>query len=277
MMDNDHLFHGHALPGDKRSWNATNFTGEGKLFAMANAEERKQIEEKHLFHALGLLYFLQNDREVPASVQKEAQRWGLAKDEFEENNNLPPSMYIREARRFHGHYVYREQDCLRVEPLDRAPIHRDGVAFTEFALDSLPCTTDRLNGSLPDGQFFEKDKSLPGSLPLRCLIPLGIQNLIVPTNPSVTHCAWGTVRQSACLLHLAEVSAYTVELSIRTGTALPSLPTMALQIALVEKGTMISFFNDFDMRQLGGPGKRPPCFLEVEASLPTTMHGRMIH
>lgn len=247
MMANDHLFHGHALPGRKRSWNATNFTGAGKGYSTTNGKGRRLIEVKHLNHAIGLLYFLQNDSAVPEDIQSEARKWGLAKDEFFENKHVPPAMYVREARRFKGAYVYREQDCLKVEGLQRAPIHRDGIAFTEFALDSLPCTPERFKGSLPDGQFFEKDKSRPGTLPFRCLLPLGISNLLVPTAPSVTHCAWGTVRQTSCLLHLAEVCAFAVELSLKLGTDLSELRPLELQQHLVRNGAMISFFNDFDM------------------------------
>ena len=245
-MANDHLFHGHALPNKKRSWNATNFTGAGKDYSSATLARRKKIERQHRDHALGLLYFLQNDQDVPQCVKEEALRWGLAEDEFKEFDHFPPILYIRESRRFKGEYVYREQDCLKASGLPRAPIHKDGIAFTEFALDSLPCTPERCKGSLPDGQFFEKDKSLPGSLPLRCLIPLGFQNLLVSTNPSVTHCAWGTVRQSACLLHLAEVAALAVDCSISSNRELASLSPFEFQIHLVRHGIMISFFNDLD-------------------------------
>ena len=247
MMANDHLFHGHALPGRKRSWNATNFTGAGKGYSTTNWEDRRIIEVKHLNHAIGLLYFLQNDLAVPKYIQSEARKWGLAKDEFLENDHVPPAMYVREARRFKGAYVYREQDCFKLDGLERAPIHRDGIAFTEFALDSLPCSSERFNGSLPDGQFFEKEKSRPGSLPYRCLLPLGISNLLVPTAPSVTHCAWGTVRQTSCLMYLAEVCALAVELSLKLGADLSELRPLELQQHLVRNGAMISFFNDFDM------------------------------
>ena len=247
MMGKDHLFHGHALPGRKRSWNATNFTGAGRGYPTTDGEGRLAIEVQHLNHAMGLLYFLQNDSEVPGNIQCEARKWGLARDEFFENDHIPPALYVREGRRFKGAYVYREQDCLKAEGLERAPIHRDGIAFTEFALDSLPCSPERFKGSLPNGQFFEKDKSRPGSLPYRCLLPMGISNLLVPTAPSVTHCAWGTVRQTSCLLHLAEVCALAVELSLKLGSDLADLPPLSLQKHLVKNGAMISFFNDFDM------------------------------
>lgn len=248
MVQDDHIIHGHALPRQKRSWNATNLSGHGKLYAKSNADQRQKIEKAHMDHALGLLYFLQTDPEVPAPVQREARKWALARDEFLATSNLPPCLYVREARRFVGSYIYREQDCLAHPGLERAPIHRDGIAFTEFALDSLACTTQRLDGSLPDGQFFEKDKSLPGSLPWRCLMPHGVSNLLTPTAPSVTHCAWGTVRQAACLLQLAETAALATALAHRHGIhEFPRLRSLDLQLHLVENGMMIGFFNDFDM------------------------------
>lgn len=247
LMANDHLFHGHKLPNNKRSWNSTNLTGAGKAYSDADQSERNRIEQRHINHALGLLYFLQNDEKVPKIIKSEARKWGLAKDEFSSHGNLPPAIYVRESRRFKGDYIYREQDCLKTKGLDRAPLHKDGIAFTEFALDSLPCTPERLRGSLPDGQFFEKDKTLPGSLPWRSLRPLGINNLLLPTNPSVTHCAWGTVRQTASLLHLAEVAAYAIVLCKSSKTSCTNLSPFLLQIYLVSKGTMTSFLNDLDL------------------------------
>ena len=249
MMDEDHLFHGHALPCRKRSWNATNLTGESKAYAEADAADREQSEARHMSHALGLLFFLQNDPEVPQRIREAACQWGLAKDEFPNSNNLPPVIYIRESRRFTSSYVYREQDCMKHEAHERAPIHQDGIAFTEFALDSLPCRPRRLNASLADGQFFEKAKSLPGSLPWRCVQPEGITNVLTPTNPSVTHCAWGTVRQTASLLQLAESCALAVSLAKEKKVRLNQLLPIELQIHLVKKGMMIGFFNDLEMNE----------------------------
>ena len=247
MVERDHLFHVHELPGKKRSWNATNFTGAAYDYPESGPQARQTIEKAHRNHALGLLYFLHNDPAMPEKYRRMARRWGLAKDEFSDHGNRPPCIYAREGRRFEGAYLYREQDCLLRPGLARAPIHQDGIAITEFPLDSLPCSTDRVEGSLPDGQFFEKDLTRPGSLPYRSLIPNGIANLLVPTAPSVTHCAWGTVRQSSCLLHLAEVSARAAHLAREHGQTVADLPADRLQIHLARNQLMISFFNDFDM------------------------------
>ena len=243
----DHLFHGHALPNNKRSWNATNFTGAGKAYPDADWEERREIEKRHLGHALGIMYFLQNDEKVPEAIRPQARAWGLARDEFADNDNVPHNLYVREARRIRGRYTFRESDCLLAPGLERAPIHEDAVAITEFPLDSLPCTTERRPGTLPDGQFFLMEASRPGGVPYRVMLPERLRNLLIPVAASVTHVAWGTVRQTPALIQLGEAAGCAAVLARQRGTSVASLDTAALQQKLVEGGHMVAFFNDFDM------------------------------
>lgn len=79
------------------------------------------------------------------------------------------------------------------------------------------------------------------------VLPKQLDNLLVPVTPSASHVAWGTVRQTPTLLHLCEAAAYAVVLAHRTKTKPGFLDVRLLQQMLVEKGIMISFFNDFDM------------------------------
>ena len=58
----------------------------------------------------GLLWTLAHDERMPASVRDEMAAWGLCKDEFEETQGWPPSLYIREARRMVGERVLTERD-----------------------------------------------------------------------------------------------------------------------------------------------------------------------
>ena len=247
MIEKDHLFHGHALPNNKRSWNATNFPGAGKNYPEGNLEQRQQIEQAHKNHALGILYFLQNDDAVPLPIRHEARRWGLATDEFADTHHLPPVMYIREARRIVGKTTLTERDCLPEADTARPPVHADAIAITEFPIDSLECTTERQKDSLCDGQFFLMEDSRPGQIPLGVLLNENTSNLLAPTSASTSHVAWGTLRQNATLMHLSEAAGFVAAMALDTLVDPCQLSTDCIQKTLVENGVMVSFFNDFDM------------------------------
>lgn len=247
MAECDHLFHGHALPNRKRSWNATNFTGAGRNYPEASWAGRRAIAALHHDHALGLMWFLQNDPEMPADLQSKAREWGLARDEFSDNDNIPPQLYVREARRLVGRKIFTEHDALLAPGQERAPVHADSIGITEFSLDSLACTTERRPCTLCDGQLFQMEVSRPGQVPFGVLLPQDIDNLLVVTTVSATHVGWGTVRQTPTLMHLAESAAWAVVLAARNRVAPAEINSGELQRTLVEHGVMITFFNDFDM------------------------------
>lgn len=264
MVERDHIFHGHALPNRKRSWNATNLTGGGKGYAEADAPGRRAIERAHRDHALGLMWFLQNDPAMPDDLRVRAREWGLARDEFVATENFPPHLYVREARRLAGRATFTEHDALPAMPVSapladavnspvdndgRAPIHPDSVAITEFSLDSLACTTERLPGAgaLCDGQLFQMEVSRPGQVPWGVLLAREFDNLLVVTTVSATHVGWGTIRQTPTQMHLAESAAWAVVLARQAGVQPAELDVTTLQRHLVTHGVMISFFNDGDM------------------------------
>ena len=247
MAERDHIFHGHALPNRKRSWNATNFTGAGRAWAESDAAGRQRLAALHREHALGLMWFLQNDPHMPADLREQARQWGLARDEFADTDNIPPQLYVREARRLVGRAVFTEHDALTALPSERAPVKWDAVGITDFSLDSLACTTERLPGSLCDGQLFQMEVSRPGQVPFGVLLPRELDNLLLVTTVSATHVGWGTVRQTPTLMHLAESAAWAVILSVELGVPPSAVPVDRLQRVLVAQGVMISFFNDFDM------------------------------
>jgi hypothetical protein len=257
MVALDHLFHGHALPNRKRSWNATNLTGAGKRYPSANPSERREIERRHREHALGLMWFLQNDPAMPADLREQARAWGLAKDEFSATDNFPPQLYVREARRLLGRAVFTEHDARLAPGRERAPIHADSIGITEFSLDSLACTTDRLPGenALCDGQLFQMEVSRPGQVPFGVLLPRTLDNLLVVTTVSATHVGWGTVRQTPTLMHLAESAAWALVLAAESAVAPAALDVAQLQRRLVDEGVMISFFNDYDMTRRDSAAK----------------------
>lgn len=268
MVAEDHIFHGHRLPNDKRSWNATNFTGAGKGYAEGSLETRREIESRHLDHALGILYFLQNDEAVPADIRNQARAWGLAADEFVDNGHVPYHLYVREARRFVGRFTFTEHDALLESRSQRTPCHGDSIAITDFPLDSLSCTTDRRPGTTCDGQFFLQEQTRPAQVPYRVMVPVSLDNLLVSVCVSATHVAWGTLRQTPTLVQLGEVAACAAACASRSGRTVSELDTDQLQRDLVRSGHMISFFNDFDMAT-GAPWVAAVQYLGTKGFFPT--------
>ncbi|WP_166647384.1 FAD-dependent oxidoreductase [Prosthecobacter fusiformis] len=247
MVERDHIFHGHALPNRKRSWNATNLTGGGKAYPEADEATRRLIEKQHRDHALGLMWFLQNDPGMPDALRSKAREWGLAKDEFADTDNIPSQLYVREARRLVGRAVFTENDALLSPGLGRAPVHTDSIGITEFSLDSLACTTERLGDSLCDGQLFQMEVSRPGQVPWNSLLPQEYENLVVVTTLSATHVGWGAIRLPPTWMHLAESAAWAIVLANQADIAPAQVSVDQLQQRLAISHVMISFFNDVDV------------------------------
>jgi hypothetical protein len=235
------------IPNRKVSWNHGNFTGRNHAFPEADWPERLKILAAHRDHELGLLWFLQNDPEVPAEVQTRARAIGLARDEFEDNGNFPWEIYVREARRIVGRAIFTEHDGSIAPGIDRAPPHADSIAITEWMMDSHECTTERSPGSAYEGAVLLSELTRPGHVAYRCLLPVGIDNLLAPVCLSATHVGWGTIRVEPTWIHIAESAAYACLLSLETGCAPADVAVAALQRRLVENGIMISYFNDSDM------------------------------
>src|SRR5204863_491684 len=62
----------------------------------------------------------------------EAHEWGWCKDEFTESNHLPMQLYVREARRVTGQYVFTEKDTDCAPEDARAVLHPDAIAMGDY-------------------------------------------------------------------------------------------------------------------------------------------------
>ncbi|WP_224337023.1 FAD-dependent oxidoreductase [Haloprofundus halobius] len=234
------------LPNEKADMNSADLPGENHDYPEADWERRAEQARRHREYALGLLYFLQNDEAVPEAIRDDAREWGLAADEFEDTDNFPWQLYVREARRIEGRYTFTENDARHAPGLDRTPVHADSVAVAEYPLDSHACHEERQLGSQPEGFFYASQVTRPSQIPYRAMLPRGVDNLVVPVPLSATHVAYGTIRLEPTWLHIGESAGAAAALAVETGDAPAALDSSRVQRRLADSGVSLSFFNDID-------------------------------
>ena len=230
----------------KGSFNSAILPGENHAYPDAAWPEREKIITRHTNFALGLMWFLQNDESVPAAAREGYRRIGLPLDEFRDNANLPYEMYIREARRIVGRSIFTEHDNRLAEGLERTPVHADSIAFTDWSMDSHDCTTDRRPGFAYDGKLILTEETRPAQIPYRCLLPQGVENLLVPVCLSATHVAWGAVRLEPVWMQTGEAAGFAAALAVKGKTTPAKLDPDLLLRTLVTKNLFVTFFNDLE-------------------------------
>ena len=235
---------GPRIPNDKISWNDGNLPEINHPYPEADYDTRINISNLHKEHALGLLYFFQNDEDVPKKIREESKKWGLPKDEFIDNENFPKEMYVREGRRIRGRYIFSENDASLSSDFERTPIQKDSVAIGDWPMDSHECNANRQAGSLADGKILLSEKTRPSQIPFRTLLPQKIDNLISTFCVSATHVAFGTIRVEPTLIQLGEVAGFASFEALNEKINVADLDLNRLQIKLLESNFEISFFND---------------------------------
>lgn len=238
---------GGNIQNKKTSWNVPLLPGGNFDYPDGDWPARHAITGRHRDLAIGLLWFLQNDEDVPVELRQKAREWGLPKDDFTDNGGVPWEMYVREARRLVGRKVFTEHDAVVAKGIKRTPFSTDSIAITEWPLDSHSCHFDKVPGSDDEGKLILTEETRPGQIAYRSLLPKEIDNLLVTVCLSASHVGWGTIRLEPVWMHVGESAAYAVAESKKAGVRPADLSPPALQRRLIERGVMLGFFNDFDM------------------------------
>ena len=233
-----------SIPNDKADMNTADLPGEADEYPEGDWETRDRIAKRHRDHALGLLYFLHNDTAVPDDIQEEARKWGLATDEFTDNDNFPFQLYVREARRLAGRWTFTENDARLAVGLQRAPVHDTAIAIAEYPMDSHDCRPVRRPGTLCDGHFYLPEITVPSQVPWETLLARDVDNLLVPVALSATHVGFGGIRLEPTWMQIGESAGLAAALAAEADTPVASIDVAALQAELAERGSMLSYFDD---------------------------------
>jgi hypothetical protein len=235
------------LPNKKVAWNGGRLIGPQNDYPAADWPTREAISKRYLEGMLMRLWWVQNDPEAPEKDRKQFENYGLAADEFPDNHHAPYEIYVREARRLVGRYVFKEQDNVIAEGIARTPIHPDSIAMTDWPVDSVACLPRKAPGGNTDGILFLGEESRPAQVPYRSILANEVENLLVPVAISASHVGWGSIRLEPVWMQLGESAGHAAALAVKGKTTPGKLDPDALIRKLATSCVMISFFNDVDV------------------------------
>ncbi|MCP9770451.1 FAD-dependent oxidoreductase [Lacihabitans sp. LS3-19] len=232
-----------VIPNKKTDTNnhgpfSSDYIGKNYAYPEADYATRRSILEEHENYQKGYLYFLQNDPSVPKNIHDEMQKWGLAKDEFAENNNWPYQIYVREARRMIGEYVMNENHTLGKIEIKRP------IGMGSYSLDS-----HNAQRYVTEDGFVQNEGDIgvhppkPYSIDYGALLPKEKEcnNLLVPVCVSSSHTAFGSIRMEPVFMILGQSAAAAAVLSIKHKTSPQKLDFELLRTKLLkEKQVLIA-------------------------------------
>ena len=219
-----------GMPNQKTDINnrngfSTDMIGMNWDYPDADYTKREQIWTAHTNYTKGLLYFVGHDSRIPEHIRKEISQWGYPKDEYTNNGNWSPQLYVREARRMVGALVMTQHHCQGRE------VVTDGVGMAAYTMDSHNCERLVVNGMVKNEGNVEEGGFGPYPISYRAIIPKEseVSNLIVPVCLSATHIAYGSIRMEPVFMVLGQSSAMAAVQTIDRKLSVQKIDVALLQ------------------------------------------------
>lgn len=218
------------MPNNKTDINnrggfSSDMIGMNYNYPESSYAEREQIIKQHKAYTKGLLYFYGHDKRVPEPLRKEMELWGYPKDEYIENDNWSPQLYIRESRRMIGEYVMTQANCQGKHHVN------DGVGLAAYTMDSHNCSRLVVNGQVKNEGNVDVGGFGPYPISYRAIIPKQdeAENLLVPVCLSATHIAYGSIRMEPVFMVLGQSAATAAVLAIEDNISVQAINIRKLQ------------------------------------------------
>ncbi len=238
------------IPGGKFDLNSggpvsTSLLGASWEYPEASHARRRELDELHRRWAHGLLWFLGNDEDVPASVRAEMSTMGLPADEFADNGHWPTALYVRDARRLQGEYVLTEHDLLGTD----RPTIDDAIGMGGYNIDirevqwaEVPIY--RFPDVFPEAmtEGYVSVPVAPYPIPYRVLLPRRDEctNLLVSTCVSSSHVAFASFRMESQFMIAGQAAGTAVAIARATGVGPHDVPVDRLQQELRRDGAVLA-------------------------------------
>jgi hypothetical protein len=221
---------------------STDLPEENYPWPTADWAWRDRFAQRLRNYTLGLLYFAQNDPELPEEFRARCRRWGLARDEYADNGHFPRQVYVREGRRVEGLHLFTAHDALPTVPGGRPPVYPDSITASHYALDSHAHHKREPGRVHLDG--FLSHRTEPYTVPYGVIVPKAITNLLNPVPVSGTHIGFSTLRMEPCWMALGQAAGIAAHLAIEANTPVANIDTAQLQRHLLAGGAVLIHFAD---------------------------------
>ncbi|MBD8388786.1 FAD-dependent oxidoreductase [Dysgonomonas sp. BGC7] len=205
-------------------------------------EWRDRFAERLKSYTLGLLWFAQNDDALPAHFREACKQWGLAKDEYPDNDGFPRQVYVREGRRLEGIHFFTANDALPSAKGGRPPIHLSSITASHYALDSHAVRKREPERIHLDG-FFSYPSAVY-TVPYGVMVPQTIDNLLFPVAVSGSHVGFSTLRMEPCWMALGEAAGIAASIAIDNSGNVRNISPFSLQEKLLSNGATLIYFKD---------------------------------
>ena len=221
---------------------STDYIGGNYDYPDASYERRDEIYEQHRAWQQGLLWTLQNDPRVPENIRAEISKWGLAKDEFTENGNWSPQLYVREARRMKSDFVVSERHLRYLDETARS------VGMGSYNMDSHHCqryvaVDEEGRATVRNEGDVEVNPGAPYPIDYGAIVPKKNEcdNLLVPVCVSCTHIAFGSIRMEPVFMILGQSAGTAACLAQDAGVSPQELDYAVLRKRLLDDGQVLEY------------------------------------
>jgi len=227
---------------------STDDIGMNYDYPEAGYERREEIVREHERYQKGLMWYLANDPRVPEDVRERMSRWGLARDEFEDNGNWPHQIYVREARRMVGDFVMTEMHLKGQEPTGKP------IGMGSYNMDShhVQRYVDARGYARNEGDV-QVDPGGPYLIGYDAVVPRRkeVVNLLVPVCLSSSHIAYGSIRMEPVFMILGQSAAAAARIAVRRDIPVQDVDYDVLRPELIRLGQVLELERDLN------PSKKP--------------------
>jgi hypothetical protein len=238
------------LPNDKYDINDVSnglirlsLPGKNLAWPDGDAAARAAVFREHVRDQTGLLFFLQNDAEVPAKFRDEAKEWGWCNDEFTETEHLPPQLYVREARRLKGVHIYTQRDSAAVPGDARAVFHAQAIAMGDYGNNCHGTSHPGPRfGGKHTGEFYQGVP--PYQIPYGVLVPKEVSNLLVPVAVSSSHIGFCALRLEPIWTSLGQAAGHAAAVAAEKKIPVQDVKVADLQRTLHAEGGATIYVSD---------------------------------